>query len=50
MPQGRGSFSICIFSISVAQGDLAAVDSENAVIEKSHTMGVAAEVVENGVG
>jgi hypothetical protein len=47
--QDDGLFSISIFSISVPQGDLAVVDSENAVIGKRHTMGVAAEVVQNGV-
>ena len=44
-----GLFSISIFSISVAQGDLAVVDSENAVIGESDTVGVAAEVIENGL-
>jgi len=48
--QDDGLFSIAIFSISVTQGDLAVVDRENTVIGKRHTMGVAAEVVENGTG
>jgi hypothetical protein len=37
-----GLFSIAIFSIPVAQDNLAVVDSKDAVIGKSHTMGVAA--------
>jgi hypothetical protein len=48
--QNDGLFSISIFAIPIAQGDLAVLDSENAVIGESDTMGVAAEVVENGVG
>ena len=44
-----GLFSIPIFSISVTQGDLAVLDLEDAVIGESDTVGVAAEVIENGV-
>ena len=42
-------FSIPIFSISVAQGDLAVFDVEDAVIGERHAVGVAAEIVEHGL-
>lgn len=47
--EGDDLFSIPIFAISVAQGDLAVVDSEDAVVGQSHAAGVAAEVIEDGL-
>ena len=47
---GEGLFSIAVFPISVAQGDLAIVDLNNAIVRERHPVGVAAEVVENGLG
>jgi|SRR5687768_2677957 len=44
-----GLFSIPIFSISITQGDQALLDVEDAIVGESDAMGVAAEVIENGV-
>lgn len=45
-----GLFSIPIFSISIAQDNLAVLDVEDAVVGESHAVGVAAEVIEHGPG
>ena len=45
----EGLCLITVFAISVAQGDLSVFDSEDAVIGQSHTMGVAAEVIEDSL-
>lgn len=42
-------FSISIFSISVTQGDQAVLDVEDAVIGERDAVGVAAEVIEDGL-
>ena len=47
--KGHGLFSIAISSISITQGDLAVLDVEDAVIGKSHAVGVAAEVIKHGL-
>jgi len=44
-----GLFSIPIFSISIAQDDLAVLDVEDAVVGERDAVGVAAEVVEDGL-
>ena len=47
--EGDGLFSIPIFAISIAQGDLVVIDFENTVVGESHAMRVAAEVIEHGL-
>ena len=47
--KGHSLFSIPIFSIPIAQGDLAVLDGEDAVVGQSHAVGVAAEVIEHGL-
>ena len=47
--QEEGLFLIPIFSISVAQGDLSVLDLENTIVGERHAVGVAAEVIENGL-
>ena len=42
-------FSISIFSISVTQGDQAVLHVEDAVIGERDAVGVAAEVIEDGL-
>lgn len=48
--QSHRLFSIPVFSISVAQGDLLVLDLENTLVRERHTVGVAAQVVKDGVG
>jgi hypothetical protein len=43
-------FSIPVFAISIAQGDFPVFDLENAIIGERHAVGVAAEVVKDGLG
>ncbi len=42
-------FSIPIFAISVTQGDFCVLDFNDAVIGQSDAVGVAAEVIEDGL-
>ena len=42
-------FLIPVSAISIAQGDLAVLDVEDAVIGESDAVGVAAEVIEHGL-
>ena len=46
----RRLFPIAVFAISIAQNDLAVIDSEDTIIGERHAVGVAAEIVENGLG
>ena len=48
--ENDGLFTIAIFAIAVAQSDLALVDGEDAIVGERHTVGVAAKIVENGLG
>jgi hypothetical protein len=48
--EGHGLFAIAIFSISIAQGNLALIDSEDAIIRQRHAVSVAAEIIEDGLG
>ena len=41
---------ILVFSIAVSEGDFSVMDRADAIIGERHTVGVAAEVVEDMVG
>jgi hypothetical protein len=43
-------FAIAVSSISIAQGDFSVLDLENTFVGERHVEGVAAEVVEDGLG
>ena len=43
-------FAIAVSSISIAQGDLSVLDLDNTIVGECHAVGVAAEVVEDGLG
>jgi len=43
-------FAIAVSSISIAQGDFSVLDWENTIVGERHAEGVAAEVVEDGLG
>ena len=43
-------FAIAVSSISIAQGDFSVLDLENTIVGERHAVGVAAEVVEDGLG
>jgi len=43
-------FAIAVSSISIAQGDFSVLDWENTIVGERHAVGVAAEVVEDGLG
>ena len=48
--EGHGLFAIAIFSISIAQGDFSLIAGEDAIIRQRHAVGVAAEIIEHGLG
>lgn len=48
--EGCGLLLIAVFAIAVAQGDLAVFDIEDTIVGERHTVSVAAEIVENGLG
>ena len=45
----QGLLSISIFAISITQGDFSVFDLQNTIIGERHAVGVAAEIVENGL-
>ena len=47
--QRHDLFAIPVFAISIAQSDFAVFDLENTVVGERNPVGVAAEVVENGL-
>ena len=47
--QSHDLFAIAVFAISIAQGDFAVLDLEDTIVGERHAVGVAAEVVENGL-
>ena len=47
--KGQSLFSIPLFSVPVAEGDLTVFEGEDTVIGQSHAVGIAAEVVEHGL-
>jgi hypothetical protein len=47
--KGDCLFSVAILSISITQGDLTVLDRKDAVVGKRDAVGVAAEVIEDGV-
>jgi len=42
-------FFIPIFAISITQGDLTVLDRKDAVVGQRHAVGIAAEVIEDGL-
>ena len=48
--QGHCLFSIAVLTIAVAQSDLVVFDTEDTLVGERHAMGVAAEIIENGLG
>ena len=48
--EGHRLFSVAVFSISIAQSNLAMIDIEDTIIGERHAVGVAAEIVENSLG
>ena len=49
-PPALSSFAIAVSSISIAQGDFSVLDCENTIVGERYAEGVAAEVVEDGLG
>src|SRR5262245_3668601 len=47
--QGHRLFSIAILTIAVAQSDLVVFDTQDALVGEHHAMGVATEIIENGL-
>jgi hypothetical protein len=45
--ESEGFSLLCVFAVSVGEGDLSVVDAEDGVIAQSHPVGVAPQVIED---